>query len=64
MIHNENDTDGSSKAIHHTLGPTATQAAPGNHTHDGGNSVPIPEVLDLLARMTALEARVHNIDGL
>lgn len=34
----ELDTDGSHYATHHTLGSGANQAAPGNHSHDGGNS--------------------------
>jgi hypothetical protein len=37
-FHTNADTDGSIKALHHTLGPNATQAAPGNHSHDGGAS--------------------------
>jgi hypothetical protein len=32
--HQSADTDSSPTAIHHTLGPGANQAAPGNHTHD------------------------------
>ena len=32
------DTDGGPYALHHTLGSNANQAAPGNHTHDGGDS--------------------------
>jgi Chaperone of endosialidase/Phage tail repeat like len=42
--HAQVDTDTSTSSIHHTLGPGPTQAAPGNHTHDGyappsGNSL-------------------------
>lgn len=37
-LHTNADTDGSPKALHHTLGPGANQAAAGNHTHDGGGS--------------------------
>ena len=33
------DTDGSHYASHHTLGPGQNQASPGNHSHDGGESV-------------------------
>lgn len=40
-FHTNADTDGSPKALHHTLGPTSNQASPGNHTHDGGASAPI-----------------------
>lgn len=49
-FHTNADTDGSPKAIHHTLGSGANQAAPGNHSHDGGQSVildpPDPVVID------------------
>jgi hypothetical protein len=37
-FHSNADTDGSAKALHHTLGPGPSQAAPGNHTHDAGAS--------------------------
>lgn len=37
-FHTNSDVDGSSKAIHHTLGPNRGQASPGDHTHDGGTS--------------------------
>lgn len=40
-LHQNADTDGSPKAIHHTLGPGPNQAAPGNHSHDGGGSAEI-----------------------
>lgn len=37
--HTNADTDGSRQAAHHTLGAKAEQAAPGNHSHDGGTSI-------------------------
>lgn len=37
-FHTNADTDLRNEAIHHTLGPAPTQAAPGNHKHDGGDS--------------------------
>lgn len=37
-FHSNADTDGSAKALHHTLGPGPSQAAPGNHSHDAGAS--------------------------
>lgn len=40
-FHTNADTDGSPKAIHHTLGSGPNQAAPGNHSHDGGASAEI-----------------------
>ena len=42
-FHRNADTDSRIEAIHHTLGPMPTQASPGNHTHDGGNS---PKILE------------------
>ncbi len=38
QIHKNADTDVNKTSIHHTLGPDANQAAPGNHTHDGSTS--------------------------
>ena len=37
-FHTNADTDLRSEALHHTLGPAPTQAAHGNHRHDGGDS--------------------------
>jgi hypothetical protein len=37
-FHEKADKDASPKALHHTLGPGANQAASGDHSHDGGNS--------------------------
>lgn len=36
--HYRSDVDSSQQAIHHSLGPGRTQAAPGNHQHDGVTS--------------------------
>lgn len=44
-LHTNSDVDGSSKAQHHTLGPNANQASPGNHSHDGGASALLDPVL-------------------
>lgn len=38
-FHKNADKDGSAKALHHTLGYGPNQAAPGNHSHDGGTSI-------------------------
>ena len=38
QLHLNSDKDSSALAQHHTLGPRATQAAPGNHTHNGKDS--------------------------
>lgn len=37
-LHKHADRDVSALAMHHTLGPNPTQAAPGNHKHDGSTS--------------------------
>jgi len=37
-FHTNADTDVRSESLHHTLGPGAGQASPGNHTHNGGDS--------------------------
>lgn len=37
-LHRQADTDATPTAAHHTLGPSNTQAAPGNHKHDGNQS--------------------------
>lgn len=37
-FHKNADTDTRRESIHHTLGPQASQASPGDHTHDGGSS--------------------------
>ena len=37
-FHTNSDLDARAESQHHTLGPNPTQAAPGNHTHDGGDS--------------------------
>jgi hypothetical protein len=44
-IHENADKDGSPKAIHHTLGPGPNQAAAGNHTHDGGQSAKLDQIM-------------------
>lgn len=37
-FHTNSDLDTRPESQHHTLGPSPTQAAPGDHTHDGGSS--------------------------
>ena len=39
QLHFNSDKDSSALAQHHTLGLRATQASPGNHKHDGKDSV-------------------------
>lgn len=38
LFHTNSDKDGSPTSLHHTLGNGPNQAAPGDHTHDGGTS--------------------------
>ena len=38
QLHLNSDKDSSALAQHHTLGTRATQASPGNHTHNGKDS--------------------------
>jgi hypothetical protein len=37
-FHENSDLDARAESQHHTLGSNPTQASPGNHTHDGGDS--------------------------
>lgn len=37
-FHQQSDLDVRSESQHHTLGAKQGQAAPGNHSHDGGSS--------------------------
>lgn len=37
-FHTNSDVDIRAESQHHTLGVTRTQAAPGDHTHDGNDS--------------------------
>jgi hypothetical protein len=37
-FHENSDLDARAESQHHTLGPGPTQASPGNHRHDGGDS--------------------------
>lgn len=38
-FHTHADTDSKDTSIHHTLGTAPAQASPGNHNHDGSDSV-------------------------
>lgn len=37
-FHTNSDVDLRAEALHHTLGAAPSQASPGNHTHNGGDS--------------------------
>ena len=52
--HDSVDTDDAATSIHHTLGSTSTQAAPGNHLHDE-RYAPIAKGVD--------GGNAHNHDG-
>lgn len=47
-FHSNADTDVRQEAIHHTLGPSPTQAAAGNHTHNGSDSPLLLEGVQLV----------------
>lgn len=42
-FHTNSDVDARAESLHHTLGPNPTQASPGDHRHDGGDSALILE---------------------
>jgi hypothetical protein len=42
-FHTKADTDSSNLAVHHTLGVKHDQASPGDHKHDGTNSLQLLE---------------------
>lgn len=46
-FHTNSDLDLRAESQHHTLGPGPNQAAPGDHNHDGGDSVLILEGLSI-----------------
>lgn len=48
QLHRHADKDASQQAFHHTLGSAHNQAAPGDHSHDGGSSTTIGEGGDML----------------
>jgi hypothetical protein len=54
-FHLNSDKDSSAQALHHTLGTGPSQAAPGNHTHNGKDSARIS--------FNDIDGGVWNIDG-
>lgn len=54
-LHINSDKDSSTQAQHHTLGIKPTQASPGNHSHNGTDSVRI--------KFTDIEGGWMNVDG-
>lgn len=68
-FHQNADVDTRREALHHTLGSAPNQAAPGDHTHRGGDSSPLlsgvviagsrqgnPALASMLAALVALGA--------
>ena len=56
-FHEKSDKNASPKALHHDLGPTANQASPGNHSHDGGASA---KLTDIMSGITVIGSRGGN----
>lgn len=54
-FHSNSDLDVRPEAQHHSLGPSPSQAAAGNHTHNGSDSV------QLLAGVTLVGSRGGNV---
>jgi hypothetical protein len=54
-FHLNSDKDSSALAQHHTLGLKPTQAAAGNHSHNGKDSVRI--------KFSDIEGGIFNLDG-
>lgn len=54
-LHSNSDVDQNPLAQHHTLGTLPNQASPGDHTHDGKNSLKI--------KFSDLQDGWFNIDG-
>jgi hypothetical protein len=52
--HTNADVDIRAESLHHSLGTSGTQASPGDHNHDGGNSVA------LLADLTITGSRATD----
>ena len=48
-FHINSDTDTGIKAQHHTLGKRRFQASPGDHIHDGTNSLALADYLPLVS---------------
>lgn len=46
-FHTNSDLDLRAESQHHTLGTSPSQASPGNHTHDGGDSPLILEGMEI-----------------
>jgi hypothetical protein len=61
--HRRSDVDSSKFAQHHTLGVDANQSSPGNHKHDGADSLLIPGLADLETTVADLQGDLNNFAG-
>lgn len=52
-FHKNAAVDTRAEDMHHTLGPTSTQASPGDHTHNGGDSALLLEGVTLTGSKSA-----------
>lgn len=52
QLHRNSDKDAQTQAIHHTLGAKRSQASPGDHTHDGGDSIGLADGVVLSGALT------------
>ena len=64
QLHTNADTDIRRESIHHTLGAGASQAAPGDHRHDGGDSALLLEGVTLSGSRGGNVALVSIIQAL
>jgi hypothetical protein len=62
-FHTYSDVDARSESQHHTLGANPTQASPGDHTHDGGDSVLLLEGFTITGAQTS-EAWAQSINAI
>lgn len=62
-FHTHSDVDARSESQHHTLGANPAQASPGDHTHDGGDSILLLEGLTISGAQTT-EAWAQSINAI
>lgn len=60
-FHKNADTDVRRESVHHTLGPRPTQAAGGDHNHDGSNSPLILSGLTIVGSRSTPSAILPSI---
>lgn len=57
-LHARSDLDSSTESQHHTLGPKANQASPGDHLHDGRASKKLLDGINLPSDSTTASWRL------